>query len=289
MIGSSELIINPDGSVFHLHLKPEQVADTVILVGDPGRVDLVAEHLEKKEAKTQNREFASVTGRCHGQPVTVVSTGIGTDNIDIVLNELDALVNIDFKTREIKEKLRSLNIIRIGTSGSLSDQLDLNDFVVSRKAVGFDGLLNFYAGRGSVTDADLEYQLKNHLEWSPLLPSPYVVDCSASLFEKVKGSKISSGITVSAPGFYGPQGRVLRLDIADPEINKKISSFYYNDQRILNYEMECSAVYGLAALLGHQALTACLVITNRTEKKANIDYHGKMNTLIELVLNRLTS
>ncbi|MEL7587426.1 MAG: nucleoside phosphorylase [Prolixibacteraceae bacterium] len=289
MIGSSELVINPDGSVFHLHLKPEQIADYVILVGDPGRVDVVAEHFDTKEPKIQNREFASVTGTCGGQPMTVISTGIGTDNIDIVMNELDALVNIDFKTREISETRRSLNIIRIGTSGGIRDDLNLNDFVISRKAIGFDGLLNFYAGRENITDSDFEQQFKNHLDWNPILASPYVVDCSASLLEKILTTKFSTGVTISAPGFYGPQGRVLRLDILDPDINEKIKSFSYNDYKITNYEMECSAIYGLSALMGHEALTVCLIITDRLNKKANIDYHQKMESLIRLVLKRVTT
>jgi uridine phosphorylase len=289
MIGSSELIINPDGSVFHLHLKPEQIADYVILVGDPGRVDLVAEHFKEKEPKIQNREFVSVTGTYNGQRLTVISTGIGTDNIDIVINELDALVNIDFKIREIKEKRKSLNIIRIGTSGALNNDLDLNDFIISKKAVGFDGLLNYYAGRERITDSDFEHQLKNHLNWNPILASPYVVDCSASLFEKIYTKNFSSGVTISAPGFYGPQGRILRLEIIDPDINKIIQSFSYNNYKITNYEMECSGVYGLSALLGHKALTVSLIITNRLDKKANIDYHNKMNNLIQLILNRITT
>ena len=289
MIGSSELIINPDGSIYHLHLRPEQIADHVILVGDPERVDLVARHFQEKGPKIQNREFVSLTGICNGQHLTVISTGIGTDNIDIVMNELDALVNIDFKTREIREERRALNIIRIGTTGALSDDADLNDYIISKKAVGFDGLLNYYAGRESITDADFEHQLKNHLNWNPLLASPYVVDCSASLFEKINSEKFSSGITISAPGFYGPQGRVLRLEIIDPDINKKIQSFSYNDYKIINYEMECSAVYGLSALLGHEALTACLIITNRINKKTNIDYHKKMDNLIQLILKNITT
>ncbi len=287
MIGSSELIINPDGSIFHLHLTPEQLAENVILVGDPGRVDLVASHFQKKGPKIQNREFVSVTGICNQKPVTVLSTGIGTDNIDIVLNELDALANIDFETREIREERKSLNIIRIGTTGALQD--DLKSFILSQKAVGFDGLLNFYTGRERITDADFEQQLKNHLNWNPLLASPYVVDCSASLFEKVNSREFSGGVTISAPGFYGPQGRVLRLDIIDPEINKKIESFFYNNYRITNYEMECSAIYGLSALMGHEALTACLVITDRVRNKAKIDYQKKMEKLIELILEKLTT
>jgi len=289
MIGSSELIINPDGSIYHLHLRPEQIADHVLLVGDPGRVDLVAEHFQEKEPKIQSREFASVTGVYRGQRLTVISTGIGTDNIDIVMNELDALVNIDFKAREIREERRSLNIIRIGTTGALSDDTDGNDFIISKKAIGFDGLLNYYAGREAITDADFEHQLKSHLNWSPLLASPYVVDCSETLFKKIDSKEFTSGVTISAPGFYGPQGRILRLEILDPDINQKIRSFSYNDHRITNYEMECSAIYGLSALMGHEALTACLIITDRINKKANTDYHSKMNKLIQLILKRVTT
>lgn len=289
MIGSSELIINPDGSIFHLHLRPEQLADRVILVGDPGRVEIVAEHFQKKEFKIQNREFVSITGTCNGRRLTVLSTGIGSDNIDIVMNELDALVNIDFEKREIREERRSLSIVRIGTTGVLSDDDSLSDYILSKKAIGFDGLLNYYIGRERVTDSDFEHQLKSHLNWNPLLASPYVVDCSASLFDKIYRKEFSGGVTISAPGFYGPQGRILRLDVIDPEINKKIRSFSYNDYKITNYEMECSAVYGLSALMGHEALTACLAITNRIRNKAQVDYRKKMDDLIQLILKSLTS
>jgi uridine phosphorylase len=289
MIGSSELIINPDGSIFHLHLRPEQIADHVILVGDPERTDLVAEHFQEKEPKIQNREFVSITGTCNNRRLTVISTGIGSDNIDIVMNELDALVNIDFETREVREERRSLNIIRIGTTGALSEDADLNEYILSKKAIGFDGLLNYYAGRESITDSDFENQLKNHLHWNPLLASPYVVDCSASLFEKINSKKFSSGVTISAPGFYGPQGRMLRLEIVDPDINKKIQSFSYNDYKITNYEMECSAIYGLSALMGHEAITACLIIANRINNKINIDYRRKMDDLIQLILKSITT
>lgn len=289
MIGSSELIVNKDGSIFHLHLIPEQIADNIILVGDPARVDMIAENFQQKEFRIQNREFVSVTGSYNGQRITVISTGIGTDNIDIVLNELDALANIDLKTRKIKKKKRSLNIIRIGTSGGLQNDLELNNYVISKKAIGFDGLLNFYAGREQIADIDFERQFKDHVSWNPLLTSPYVVDCSEALFGKINGKEFSAGVTISAPGFYGPQGRVLRLNIIDPEINSKIASFSYNDYRITNYEMECSAIYGLSALMGHQALTVCLVITNRTNKEADSDYHEQMKKLIELVLKRMTN
>jgi len=287
MIGSSELIINSDGSIFHLHLKPGQIADHVILVGDPGRVEVIASFFSNIEFKVSNREFVTVTGTYRKSRITVLSTGIGTDNIDIVINELDALVNVDFETREVKAEKRKLNIIRIGTSGGLQPFLDVNSFVISRKAIGFDGLLNFYAERNTVADLDFETKFKNHVDWNPLLTSPYVVDASPELFDKINGSNFTSGVTISAPGFYGPQGRVLRLPIIDPEINSKIESFSYADSKITNYEMECSAIYGLAALLGHRALTVCLIIANRLSKQANGDYHTMMKKLIQLVLDKL--
>lgn len=288
MIGSSELIINPDGSVFHLHLKPGHLADNIILVGDPGRVELIGSFFSEIEAKTSNREFVSLVGFYNGKRITVVSTGIGTDNIDIVLNELDALANIDFATREIKAEKRSLNIVRIGTSGGLQPYLDVNSFVVSEKAMGFDGLLNYYAGRKSVSDLDFEEAFKKHAGWNPLLTSPYVVNASPKLFGKLVGSDSTPGVTISAPGFYGPQGRVLRLPIIDPDINAKIENFVFDGRRITNYEMECSAIYGLSALLGHHAATVCLIIANRLSKKANGEYHSQMKKLIHTVLDKLT-
>lgn len=289
MIKSSELIINADGSIFHLHLKPEQIADNVILVGDPGRVELIEKMLTEVEFLVQNREFVSTTGKYNGKRVTVVSTGIGTDNIDIVLNELDALANIDLTTREINPVHRTLNFVRIGTSGGLQDFLDVNSFVVSEKAIGFDGLLNFYANRDSVSDLAFEQAFCRHTNWNRQLTAPYVVDCSEKLFRKIHGEETVSGVTISAPGFYGPQGRVLRLPLADPQLNEKIESFEHESFRITNFEMECSAIYGLSKLLGHEALTVCLIIANRIKKDANASYHQSIETLIELVLNRLTS
>ncbi len=287
MIGSSELIINPDGSVFHLHLKPEHIADNIILVGDPGRVELISSLFSNIETKIYNREFVTVTGTYKSTRFTVLSTGIGTDNIDIVINELDALANIDFTTREVKEEKRSLNIVRIGTSGGLQPYLDVNSFVVSEKAIGFDGLLNFYANRDTVSDLPFEEDFKKHLKWNPKLTSPYVVNSSAELFNKFKTDDFTQGVTISAPGFYGPQGRVLRLQLADPDINSKIESFTHNGYKITNYEMECSAIYGLCSLLGHHALTVCLIIANRLSKQANGDYYSSMQKLIQLVLDKL--
>ncbi len=288
MIQSSELIINKDGSIFHLHLRPEQIADDIVLVGDPGRIDLIASFMDSTEFRVQNREFVSVTGTYKNKRITLVSTGIGTDNIDIVLNELDALANIDLETREIKPVHRSLNIIRIGTSGGLQDYLPVNSFVVSKKAIGFDGLLNFYAGRNRVSDLALEKAFKTHTGWNPLLTSPYVVDCSETLFNKIHSEKTHAGITISAPGFYGPQGRVLRLPLADPDINSKIEAFSFGGLKITNYEMECSAIYGLSALLGHQALTVCTIIANRVAKNVNSNYHEAIEELIQLILEGIS-
>ncbi|HZL09678.1 MAG TPA: nucleoside phosphorylase [Prolixibacteraceae bacterium] len=289
MIESSELIINADGSIFHLHLKPEQLADNIILVGDPGRVEVIGQLLTDIEFLIQNREFVSTTGKYNNQRITIVSTGIGTDNIDIVVNELDALANINLKTREINPVLRKLNLVRIGTSGGLQDYLPVNSFVISQKAIGFDGLLNFYANRNIVSDLVFEDAFKQHTGWGKQLTSPYVVDCSEKLFAKIHQSDTIPGITISAPGFYGPQGRVLRLPLADAELNEKIESFSFEGQKITNFEMECSAIYGLSKLLGHEALTVCLIIANRIKKDANATYHESMETLIRLVLERLTS
>ncbi len=288
MIPSSELIINRDGSIFHLHLHPGQIADNIILVGDPDRVALVASFMEHIEYRVQNREFVSTTGSFGNKRITVISTGIGTDNIDIVVNELDALVNIDLEKREIKPQHRSLNIIRIGTSGGLQPDLPVNSFVISKKAVGFDGLLNFYAGRNRISDLAFEESLKKQLDWNPLLASPYVINCSETLFNKLHSEHTHAGVTISAPGFYGPQGRILRLPLADPEINKKIEAFSYNGMKITNYEMECSAIYGLSALLGHQALTVCAIIANRVAKDANESYKDAIEQLIQLVLHGIS-
>lgn len=289
MIKSSELIINPDGSIFHLHLKPEQIADQIILVGDPGRVELISGLLTDPEFMVHNREFVSTTGKYNGKRITVVSTGIGTDNIDIVVNELDALANINLTTREINSEHRTLNFVRIGTSGGLQDYLPVNSFVISEKAIGFDGLLNFYANRNQVSDLDFEAAFCRHTQWNQQLTSPYVVDCSTKLFEKIHRDNTIAGVTISAPGFYGPQGRVLRLPLVDPNLNEKIESFEYGRFRITNFEMECSAIYGLSRLLGHEALTICLIIANRIRKDANANYHQSIETLISLVLDRLTS
>ena len=289
MIPSSELIINPDGSVFHLHLCPHQLADQVILCGDPGRVSTVAAHFDQREHEVESREFHTITGTFKGKRISVVSTGIGCDNIDIVLNELDALKNIDFQTREVRKTLTSLDIVRIGTCGGLQPDTPVGTFVCSKKSIGFDGLLNYYRGRNEVCDLALEEAFKKHMEWSRQHCSPYVVDNSSELLQRVfhpeKG--MVEGLTISCGGFYGPQGRQLRLGLADPHQNEKVMSFDYNGLRVTNYEMESSAVAGLSRLLGHRAMTVCMVVANRVAKESDVNYKNSIDTLIEHVLECL--
>lgn len=285
----SELIINPDGSIFHLHVRPEQLADRVILVGDPGRVPLVASHFETRECDIQSREFHTITGTRKDKRITVVSTGIGCDNIDIVLNELDALANIDFGTRRENPVLRSLQLVRIGTCGGLQPDTPLGSFVCSEISIGFDGLLNFYGGRDAVCDLGLEQAFLTHMEWSGStgISHPYAIHADRELVERIAGEYMIRGITISAPGFFGPQGRELRIPLADPQQNAKIESFSYDGRRITNFEMESSAVAGLSRLLGHHATTVCMVIANRRAKEANANYKNNIDTLIETVLERL--
>lgn len=285
---ASELIINGDGSVFHLHLKPEHLADKVILVGDPGRVALVASHLNNIECEVESREFRTVTGQYEGKRITVVSTGIGCDNIDIVMNELDALANIDFNTRMEKEETRSLEIVRIGTCGGLQLNTPEGTFVCSEYSVGFDGLLNFYAGRNAVCDLQMERALINHLGWTGNMcqPYPYVIKADETLVERIAEGMVR-GITVACGGFFGPQGRQLRIPLADPNQNEKIESFEYNGLHITNFEMESSALAGLARLMGHHATTVCMVIANRRAGRADTAYKNHIDDLIKLVLERL--
>lgn len=286
---ASELIINSDGSVFHLHVKPEQLADKVILVGDPGRVSLVASHFEQKECEIASREFKTVTGSYQGKRITVTSTGIGCDNIDIVVNELDALANIDFQTREEKEQLRQLEIVRIGTCGGLQPYTPVGTFVCSEKSVGFDGLLNFYEGRNAVCDLPMERALLNHLGWTGNMcaPAPYVIDADPELVERIAQQDMVRGVTVACGGFFGPQGRQLRIPLADPHQNEKIESFEHQGHRITNFEMESSALAGLSKLLGHKATTVCMVIANRVAKEANTGYANQIDDLIKVVLDRI--
>ncbi|MDR0962955.1 MAG: nucleoside phosphorylase [Mediterranea sp.] len=285
----SELLINDDGSVFHLHVKPEWLADKVILVGDPGRVPLVASHFTEKECDVASREFRTITGTYNGKRITVVSTGIGCDNIDIVMNELDALANIDFKTREEKPHLRRLELVRVGTCGGLQPNTPVGTFVCAQKSIGFDGLLNFYAGRNAVCDLAFERAFLNHMGWSGNMcaPAPYVIDADAELIDRIAQDDMVRGVTIAASGFFGPQGRVLRIPLADPRQNEKIEQFEYNGHRITNFEMESSALAGLSKLMGHSAMTVCMVIANRLIKEANTGYKNTIDTLIKTVLDRI--
>lgn len=287
MIKHSELIINSDGSIFHLHLKPEHIAKQIILVGDPARVDSITSFFSKIDFTIQNREFKTTTGWYFDKKISVISTGIGTDNIDIVLNELDALVNIDLVTRTIKREHTSLNIVRIGTSGGLQPDLAVNSVVISQKSIGFDGMLNFYANRENYCDLAFETAFKKFTNWNNSLPTPYVVDASQTLLSKFTDKEFSLGVTISAPGFYGPQGRELRLPLAVPELNTQIEEFRFNNLRITNFEMESSAIYGLSRMLGHKAITVCLIIANRIALTANENYRDEMKKLIKKVLDQL--
>lgn len=283
----SELIINTDGSVFHLHITPEQLAQKVILVGDPGRVDLVASHFTNIECDIQSREFHTITGIYKGKRITVLSTGIGCDNIDIVINELDALTNIDFNTRTEKKQLHSLEIVRIGTCGGLQLNSPVGSFVVSAKSIGFDGLLNFYAGRNEVCDLAFEKAFTKHMNWNPQLGAPYVIDADRELTDRIAQTDMVRGVTVACGGFYGPQGRELRIPLADPTQNQKLVDFEYDGWKITNFEMESSALAGLCRLLGHHATTCCLVAANRLIKEANPNYKNTIDNLIKTVLDRI--
>ncbi len=286
-IAESELIINGDGSVFHLHMRPEQLSDNVILVGDPGRVDMIAGYLSDIECRNQSREFVSVTGKYNGKRVTALSTGIGTDNIDIVMTELDALANVDFATREPNAEHRRLTILRIGTTGALHADIPLGSYIFSHWSVGHDGLMNWYAGVDKLSDKDMEEAYMRHMGWSRRLTVPYFVKASQKLIDRFEDCTVK-GMTIAAPGFYGPQGRVVRLGLVDPDYLKKIESFRYGDLRITNFEMEGSAIAGMAALLGHDAGTVCCAIANRYLQSANTDYQPNVRKLIELSLDRLT-
>lgn len=286
-IAESELIINDDGSVFHIHLRPDELAGNVILVGDPGRVDMVAGYLEEKEFRHSSREFVSVTGKYKGVRVTVLSTGIGTDNIDIVMNELDALANIDFSTREVKPEKKSLNILRIGTSGAIQPDIPIGSYVFSHISVGCDGLLNWYAGRDSIAVPDIEEAFKKHVGWNRHLPDPYFVHAGKDMCRRFEDCTVK-GMTISASGFYGPQGRVLRMPLATPDMVERFESFRFGDWRITNFEMEGSAIAGIAAHLGHNAGTVCAIIANRYSKDSDPDYKPIVRSLVELSLDRLT-
>lgn len=284
---SSELIINNDGSCFHLHLRPEQLADRVILVGDPGRVNTVAEYFDNIECEVSNREFHSITGTYQDKRITVQSTGIGCGNIDIVMTELDTLANIDYKTRTIKDKHRTLTFVRIGTCGGLQPFTPIGTFIASVKSIGFDGLLNYYADRNDVCDLEMENAFKEHMKWNPLKGSPYVAIANPELVDQIAREDMVRGYTIACGGFYGPQGRQIRLRIEDPEQNEKVESFVYDGLRICNFEMESSALAGLASLLGHRAMTCCMVIANRYSQNMNTEYKNSIDSLISLVLQRI--
>ena len=287
-IPSSELIINSDGSIFHLHLKPEQLADIVILVGDPGRVAMISEYFDTKECEVANREFLTVTGTYKGKRMTVMSTGIGIGNIDICVTELDALANIDFESRQVKDNFRQLTLVRLGTSGAIQPDIEVGEVVFARTSLGFDGLISYYEGRDAVCDLDLERAFEEHTAWYSKLPAPYFVDADKELFELFKEST-REGITIAAPGFYAPQGRWVRIAPHDKALNQKIESFRFGERRITNFEMEGSALAGLAALLGHRAATICTIIAQRVAKDACTDYQPFVRRMIEMALDKLAS
>ena len=285
-IPESELIINDDGSAFHIHLKPEELADKVILVGDPGRVDMVGEFLEEKEFRHASREFVSITGKYRGSRITVLSTGIGTDNIDIVLTELDSLANVDFKTREVRPEHRCLTILRIGTTGAIQPDIPLGSFIFSEISVGCDGLLNWYADIDKVNIPEMEEAFKKHTHWDSRLSSPYFVKAGQRLIDAFRDCTVK-GVTISAQGFYGPQGRVVRLPLAMPDMLDTFESFRFGEYRITNFEMESSAVAGLATHLGHEAGTVCCAIANRYLKDSNTNYKPRVRQLVELSLDKM--
>ena len=291
-IPESELLINSDGSVFHIHLKPEELADNVIMVGDPSRVDMIGEYLKDIEFRHESREFVSITGKRNGKRITALSHGIGPDNIDIVMTELDALANVDFKTREVKPVHKALNILRIGTSGALHADIPLGSYVLSHISVGFDGVMNWYGNREKVTIPAVEEAFKKHMNWLDVLPSPYFVKASPKIIDLMKDVTIK-GVTISAPGFYGPQGRVVRVPLAMPNMLEDIESFRFSeageDYRITNFEMESAPLAGLAAQLGHNASTVCCIIANRYLQSSNPDYKPAIRKLVELAVDRMST
>ncbi|MFR9523527.1 MAG: nucleoside phosphorylase [Rikenellaceae bacterium] len=287
-IPTSELIINEDGTIFHLHLRPEQLADIVILVGDPGRVAMVASFFDTVECEVSNREFKTVTGSYKGRRMSVMSTGIGIGNIDISVTELDALANIDFETRQVKEEFKQLTLVRLGTSGGLQADVKVGDFVFARTSIGFDGLLSFYADRDKVCQLDMEEKFMEHTGWNTKLPNPYFVDSDDSLFELFKDST-REGITIASPGFYAPQGRYVRMAPDDVHLNEKIESFNYQGRVVTNYEMESSVLAGLSALMGHKATTICTIIAQRIAQDVNTDYKPFVKDMIQMALDKLAT
>ncbi len=286
IIPPSELIINEDGSAFHIHLRPDQLRDNIILVGDPGRVDMVASYFDEIDYDVCSREFHAMGGKYKGKDMMCISHGIGPDNIEIVLTELDALANVDFETRKVKPQHRTLNMVRIGTSGSLVYDLKIGDFVIAQKGIGFDGILNFYADRDRVCDLSFEREFCNHMEWDKTWAAPYVVDADAELVERIGKDDMRRGYTIAAVGFYAPQGRMVRLKLKDPGLNAKIETFLYDNRPITNFEMESACLQGMAKLLGHKAMTVCCIIAQRRTEDANTDYKPAVKRLVETVLDR---
>lgn len=286
-ISESELIINPDGTIFHLHIHPDQLTDRIILCGDPGRVDMIASYFDSKTFEVSSREFHTIGGTYKGKPIMALSHGIGPDNMDIVINELDALANIDFTTRQVKDTHRTLTMVRIGTSGALQPELKLGTPVIAEKSIGFDGVLNYYAARNDVADLDFEKAFCDAVDWNPLWAKPYVVDADAELVARIGGDDMVRGNTISAVGFYGPQGRELRLPLAHPHLNSLIEKFRYNERKITNYEMESAPLQGFAKMLGHKAMTVCSIIANRMNHDATPNYKTAINDLIATVIDRI--
>ena len=286
IIPPSEFIINEDGSAFHIHLRPDQLRDNIILVGDPGRVDMVASYFDEIDYDVCSREFHAMGGKYKGKDMMCISHGIGPDNIEIVLTELDALANVDFETRKVKPQHRTLNMVRIGTSGSLVYDLKIGDFVIAQKGIGFDGILNFYADRDRVCDLSFEREFCNHMEWDKTWAAPYVVDADAELVERIGKDDMRRGYTIAAVGFYAPQGRMVRLKLKDPGLNAKIETFLYDNRPITNFEMESACLQGMAKLLGHKAMTVCCIIAQRRTEDANTDYKPAVKRLVETVLDR---
>lgn len=287
IIPASELIINGDGSVFHIHLRPDQLRDNIILVGDPGRVDMVASYFDEIDYDITSREFHAVAGKYKGKEILCISHGIGPDNIEIVVTELDALANVDFETRKVRPEHRTLNMVRIGTSGSLQEDIHIGDFVMATKGTGFDGILNFYADRDKVCDLEFEKEFMAHTDWNSTWAAPYTVDADEELITKIGKDDMIHGYTIAAVGFYAPQGRMVRVPLADPNLNEKIESFRFRGKPVTNFEMESACLQGLAKLLGHRALTVCCIIAERRLTKANTDYKPAVKRLVETVLERI--
>lgn len=287
IIPASELIINSDGSAFHIHLRPDQLRDNIILVGDPGRVNMVASYFDTIDYDVQSREFHAIAGKYKGKELLCLSHGIGPDNIEIVMTELDALANVDFKTRKVRPEHRTLHLVRIGTSGSLQEDLLIGDFVIAEKGTGFDGILNFYADRNKVCDLEFEKKFMEHTKWDKTWAAPYTVDADPELVNRIGKDDMVRGYTIAAVGFYAPQGRQVRLKLADPDLNAKIESFRYNGRPITNFEMESACLQGMARLLGHKAMTVCCIIAQRRITEANTDYKPSVEKLVKTVLERI--